>query len=285
MAAGCYHSGARATVASTGLRVAQGWTSSFRSRAAAIPLGHYFTCDKGYQGMDSGLILIVDDEFSVRHGLSTTLHTFGFNAVTASRGKEALPLVCSAPFDAVLLDNNLPGMSGIDTCRRMRRLLPRIPILMLSERDEEDDSVEALDAGADDFVTKPFQLRVLVARIRAAMRWSKLGPGLSPDEGVPVLQVGGIELDLVRRTLKKPNREVHLTPKEFELTRQLMIHAGRPVAHSQLLCALWGTDHGRDPEHLRTFVHLLRKKIEDDPSSPKYLLTDTQFGYHFAESE
>jgi two-component system KDP operon response regulator KdpE len=230
--------------------------------------------------MDSSLILIVDDESSIRRALSTTLCRFGFEVVTVASGREALALVSENHFDAVLIDMNMPGLNGIDTCKKIRGLLPRLPILMLTVRDGEDDKVEALDAGADDYVTKPFQLRVLVARIRAAMRWTVV-----LEDEPPVLQVGELQLDLINRTMKKAGRPIHLTPKEFELTRQLMTHAGRPIAHSQLLCAVWGTDHGWEIEPLRTFVRHLREKIEDDPSSPKYLLTDFQFGYHFEKSE
>jgi two-component system KDP operon response regulator KdpE len=162
----------------------------------------------------------------------------------------------------------MPGMTGVDTCRNMRRLFPRIPILMLTVRDSEDDKVEALDAGADDYITKPFQLRELTARIRAAMRWAKVSGPQSEDQEAPVLQVGEIELDPVRRTVKKANRLVHLTPKEFELTHQLMSYAGRPIPHSRLLNSVWGPEYGGELEYLRTFMHQLRKKLEDDPANP-----------------
>jgi two-component system KDP operon response regulator KdpE len=202
--------------------------------------------------------------------------------VEAARGEEALSLVRTNSFDAVLLDINMPGMSGIDTCRNMRRISPRIPILMLTVRDSEDDKVEALDAGADDYVTKPFQLRELTARIRAAMRWAK-APFLQQEDAVPVLHVGEIELDPVRRTVKKASRLIHLTPKEFELTHQLMSYAGRPIPHSRLLNSVWGPEYGGELEYLRTFMHQLRKKLEDDPSNPQYLLTDAHVGYRFVE--
>ncbi len=232
--------------------------------------------------MESGVILIVDDEISIRRALHTTLQKLGFKVVEAARGEEALSLVRTNSFDAVLLDINMPGMTGIDTCRNIRRLFPRIPILMLTVRDSEDDKVEALDAGADDYVTKPFQLRELTARIRAAMRWTKASAP-PQDEASAVLRVGEIELDPVRRTVKKSSRPVHLTPKEFELTHQLMIYAGRPIPHSRLLNSVWGPEYGGELEYLRTFMHQLRRKLEDDPANPQYLLTDAHVGYRFVE--
>jgi two-component system KDP operon response regulator KdpE len=232
--------------------------------------------------MESGVILVVDDEMSIRRALHTTLQKLGFKVVEAARGEEALSLVRTNPFDAVLLDINMPGMNGIDTCKNIRRLFSRIPILMLTVRDSEDDKVEALDAGADDYITKPFQLRELTARIRAAMRWTKAAAG-PQEEAASVLRVGDIELDPVRRTVKKASRSVHLTPKEFELTHQLMIYAGRPIPHSRLLNSVWGPEYGGELEYLRTFMHQLRRKLEDDPANPQYLLTDAHVGYRFVE--
>jgi len=232
--------------------------------------------------MESGLILIVDDELSIRRALHTTLGNLGFRTVEAARGEEALSLVRTNTFDAVLLDINMPGMSGIDTCGNIRRLFPRIPILMLTVRDSEDDKVEALDAGANDYITKPFQLRELTARIRAAMRWGKV-PASRQEPDPPVLHIGDIELDPVRRTVKKAKRAIHLTPKEFELTRHLMTFAGRPIPHSRLLTAVWGPEYGKELEYLRTFMHQLRRKLEDDPANPQYLLTDAHVGYRFVD--
>jgi two-component system KDP operon response regulator KdpE len=232
--------------------------------------------------MEPGTILVVDDEISIRRALNTTLQKLGFKIVEAARGEEALSLVRTNPFDAVLLDINMPGMNGIDTCKNIRRLFPRIPILMLTVRDSEDDKVQALDAGADDYITKPFQLRELTARIRAAMRWTRTAAG-PPEETAAVLRVGDIELDPVRRTVKKANRSVHLTPKDFELTHQLMSYAGRPIPHSRLLSSVWGPEYGGELEYLRTFMHQLRKKLENDPANPQYLLTDPHVGYRFVE--
>ena len=233
--------------------------------------------------MESGSILVVDDELSMRRMLSLTLARFGFKTVEAARGEEALALAGSRRFDAVLLDINMPGLSGIDTCRTMRPLHPHLPILMLSVRDSEDDKVGALDSGADDYITKPFKLRELVARIRAAMRWAKTPP-FARDEREQVLRIGDIELDPVRRTTRKADRLVHLTPKEFKLTYQLMTFAGKPVPHSRLLNSVWGPEHAEEIDYLRTFVHQLRRKLEDDPSNPKYLLTDANFGYRFSDN-
>ena len=152
--------------------------------------------------MESGMILVVDDEMSIRRALHTTLNNLGFRTVEAARGEEALSLLRTNTFDAVLLDINMPGMSGIDACKSMRSLFPRIPILMLTVRDSEDDKVEALDAGADDYITKPFQLRELTARMRAAMRWSRM-----PDtQEAAVLRINEIELDPARHTVKKAGR-------------------------------------------------------------------------------
>ena len=160
---------------------------------------------------------------------------------------------------------------------------PRVPILMLTVRDTEDDKVDAFDAGADDYITKPFQLRELMARIRAAMRLAK-APDPQQKDLASVLRVGDIELDPVRRTTTKANRPIHLTPKEFKLTYQLMTFAGRPVPHSRLLNSVWGPDYSEELDYLRTFVHQLRKKLEDDPANPRYLLTDANFGYRFVET-
>jgi two-component system KDP operon response regulator KdpE len=230
--------------------------------------------------MESGLILIVDDEVSIRRVLHTVLESQGFETVEAARGEDALALILDSSFDAVLLDVNMPGMNGIDTCRIMRRLLPRLPILMLSVADSEEDMVEALDAGANDYITKPFRLREMVARIRAAMRWNKT-PTVELDEGSAAVRVGNIEVDPLNRTVRKANRAIHLTPKEFRLIHHLMTNAGRPIPHSRLLNLVWGPDHGEDRDYLRTFVRQLRRKIEDNPSDPKYLLTETGFGYRF----
>jgi two-component system KDP operon response regulator KdpE len=229
----------------------------------------------------SGSILIVDDDASVRRALHITLQTLGFGTTEAPGGEEALMLARASPYDVVLLDINLPGLDGFETCRQLRRLLPRVAILMLTVRDSEDDTVQALEAGADDFVTKPFHIRELTARVRAAVRRAQA----LQDNPNAIIRIGDIELDPARRDVHKAGNFIRLTPKEFDLLHYLMAHAGLPITHGRLLNAIWGPEYGDEVEYLRTFVRQLRKKIEDDPGNPKYLLTDIQIGYRFRESD
>jgi len=222
-------------------------------------------------------ILVVDDESSIRQALRMTLGTIGFDVAEASTGEQALALIRGAHYDAVLLDMNMPGMGGMTACREIRRLSPGLPILMLTIRDSQDDKVEALESGADDYVTKPFHMRELTARVRAAIRRSHT-TGDPPED---ILRVGEIALDPERREVSKAGQPVHLTPKEFDLLHYLMLNAGKPIAHHRLLTAVWGPEYGGELEYLRTFVRQLRKKLEDDPSQPSYLMTEMWFGYRF----
>jgi two-component system KDP operon response regulator KdpE len=231
--------------------------------------------------MNTATILVVDDEPQLRRAMRATLTDLGYSVLEAKTGEEALELLRHNTADLILLDLNMPGIGGLETCRAIRESSD-LPIIVLSVRNTERDKVEALDAGADDYITKPFQLRELTARIRAAMRWAKASVTHEEPEA-PVLHVGDIELDPVRRTVKKASRFVHLTPKEFELTYQLMSYAGRPIPHSRLLNSVWGPEYGGELEYLRTFMHQLRKKLEDDPANPQYLLTDAHVGYRFVE--
>jgi two-component system, OmpR family, KDP operon response regulator KdpE len=226
-------------------------------------------------------VLIVDDDASVRRALHTTLQTLGFAASEASGGSEALAMARAASYDVVLLDVNMPGMDGLETCRQLRRIFPRIAILILTVRDTEEDKVEALDAGADDYVTKPFNIRELTARVRAAVRRAQA----HEDSANASIHIGDIQLDPSRREVRKAGTFVHLTPKEFDLLHYLMAHAGLPITHSRLLNAVWGPEYGDEVEYLRTFMRQLRKKIEDDPATPKYLLTDIQIGYRFRDHD
>jgi two-component system KDP operon response regulator KdpE len=227
-----------------------------------------------------GKVLIVDDESSIRRALRTTFGTLGFDIAEAVTGEQALPLLRAASFDAVLLDVNMPGMGGLEACREIRRQFPRLAVLMVTVRDHEDDKVEALEAGADDYVTKPFPIRELIARVRAAVRRSHT----PSDNGSAVIAIGQITLYPSRRLVQKNGVAVHLTPKEFDLLHYLMKHAGLPMMHARLLSAVWGPEFGNELEYLRTFVRQLRKKLEDDAAHPKYLLTDSHIGYRFREA-
>lgn len=225
-------------------------------------------------------ILVVDDEASIRQALRVTLGTLGFDVAEAGTGEQAIALLKApnAPhYDAVLLDMNMPGMGGMDACREIRRFSPRLPIVMLTIRDNPDDKVEALDSGADDYVTKPFHVRELTARVRAAIRRSQM----VDQPATNAIRIGDIALDPERREVTKSGRQVHLTPKEFDLLHYFMSNAGKPLSHTRLLTAVWGNEYGGELEYLRTFVRQLRKKLEDDPSQPVYIVTEMWFGYRF----
>ena len=226
-------------------------------------------------------ILVVDDESAIRRALRPPLLELGFQVAEASRGEEALQLLRASTFDAVLLDVNMPGVGGIETLRHIRGFAPRLPILMLTVRDEEEEKVEAPNLGADDYVTKPFSTRELIARIRAAVRRVR-APIRTEDAPI---DIGEIRLDPVKRLVTRRGHAVYLTRKEFDILHCLMIRAGRVVTYAKLLTAVWGADCREEVEYLRTFVRQLRKKIEDDPSNPLYLLTDVYVGYRFADAQ
>ncbi len=226
-------------------------------------------------------ILVVDDEPAIRRALRPPLAELGFHLAEASRGEEALQVLRSAQYDAVLLDINMPGIGGIETLRRIRSFAPRLPVLMLTVRDDEEDKVEALDLGADDYVTKPFSMRELVARIRSAVR--RVRAPLR-NEDAPI-EIGEIYMDPLKRHLSKRGQNIRLTRKEFDILYCLMSRAGRVVTYAKLLTAVWGIESREEVEYLRTFVRQLRKKIEDDPSNPRYLLTDVYVGYRFADTQ
>jgi two-component system KDP operon response regulator KdpE len=227
-----------------------------------------------------GRILIVEDDSALRRTLCTTLDALGFDTGEASNGEEALTRVRMVDYEAIILDVNMPGMGGVEACRRMRRAFTRLPILMLTVRDSEDDKVEALEAGADDYVTKPFQIRELAARLRSAVRRFR-APEV-PSE-MPII-IGDILLDPIRRRVEHAGEEVHLTPREFNALQFLMEHAGRPVTHARLLTVLRGPGAGDDRDYLRVLIGQLRKKLEVTPAKPAYILTDSHVGYRFRES-
>jgi two-component system KDP operon response regulator KdpE len=224
-----------------------------------------------------GKLLIVDDETAIRWALRKTLQCMNFEIVEAETGEQALALVRAVRFDVVLLDIGMPGINGIETCRRIRKLMPLLGIVMLTVKNREEDKIQALDAGADDYITKPFHLGELAARLRAAVRRAH---ACQADEAAPI-KIGEIELDPARRLVKRMGTEIHLTPKEFDLLHFLMSHAGLALTHARILAAVWGPGYGAELEYLRTFVRQLRKKLGDHAACPRYLLTDSQVGYRF----
>jgi two-component system KDP operon response regulator KdpE len=224
-----------------------------------------------------GKLLIVDDETAIRWALRKTLQGMNFEISEAETGEQAIALVRTICLDAVLLDIEMPGMNGIETCRKIRQFMPTLGIVMLTVKNSEEDKIRALDAGADDYITKPFHIRELAARLRAAVRRAR---ATKADDAAPI-RIGAIELDPARRLVKNAGALIHLTPKEFELLHLLMSHAGSPLSHARILSAVWGPEYGGELEYLRTFVRQLRKKLGDDATAPKYLVTDSQIGYRF----
>ena len=225
--------------------------------------------------MTQGKILIVDDDPQIRRVLRTTLVVQGYEVADARSGEDALEKVREGKYDLILLDMNMEGMDGIETCREIRASSD-VAIVMLTVRDTERDKVSALDAGADDYVTKPFSTPELLARVRAALRRV---PSL--ENGPQVIKGGELELDLQARRIRLRGNSIRLTPKEFELLRYLALHPNIPIPHMKLLQAVWGPDYGEEVEYLRVFINQLRKKIEADPGSPQFILTEPWVGYRF----
>ena len=229
--------------------------------------------------METGSVLIVDDDLKLRRVLHAALTKVGFDITGVANGESALQQASTSSFDAVVLDVNMPGMGGIETCRRLRELLPSVQILMLTVRDSESDKVHAFEAGADDFVTKPFSLPELIARLRAAVRRTS---AKGHDSAGPIV-IGDVELDLQRRAVRKGGAAIHLTPTEFDLLYCLMSNAGLPLGHARLLQAVWGPEYGEELGILRVAIHGLRQKLEASPDSTQYVLTEAHFGYRFRE--
>ncbi len=225
--------------------------------------------------MSAGRILVVDDEPQIRRIMRTTLTGAGYEVEDAKTGEEALVKVREFRPDLVLLDINMPGIGGLEACRAIRADTD-IGIIMLTVRDSEKDKVQALDAGADDFVTKPFSTPELMARIRAALRRV---PSSQPPLGR--IRVGDLVIDFTARTVTSRGATAHLTPKELDLLRYLTQHANAAVTHRELLQAVWGPDYGDQVDYLRVFIKNLRKKIEPNPEHPEYITTEPWVGYRF----
>src|SRR6476619_4632139 len=222
-------------------------------------------------------ILVVDDEPPIRKLLRTGLGAQGYEVLDAPSGKTALELLAEKP-DLVILDLGLPDIDGLELLRRIRDLQGSVPIVVLSSRGDEAGKVAALDFGADDYVTKPFGMDELLARMRAALRHQLQAQGERP-----IFHTGDLSVDLVRRIVKVADREVKLSPKEYDLLRVLVQHAGKVLTHRFLLKALW--DEPTDTQYLRVYVRQLRRKIEADPERPHYILTETGIGYRLRASD
>ena len=224
--------------------------------------------------MSAPAILVVDDEPQIRRVMRATLTAQGYVITEAKSGEEALESVRKTRPELILLDVNMPGIGGIEACREIRRFYEG-PIIMLTVRNTERDKVAALDAGADDYVVKPFGMEELLARIRAALRRympaDTLQPFVSKD----------LNVDFEARQVTVRGQTVHLTPKEYEVLKFLIANQGKPLAHRRLLQAVWGPDYGDETENLRVVINQLRKKIESNPARPKYILTEPWVGYRF----
>ena len=229
--------------------------------------------------MSRGRVLVVDDEPQIRRVLRSALVSQGYEVQAARTGEDALESMRQERFDLILLDMRMPGMSGLETCREIREG-SLAAIIMLTVSDSEQDKVAALDAGADDYITKPFGSRELLARIRAALRRVPT----VPEPGQPVT-IGDLQINLRLRRVISKNREIRLTPKEFDLLQYLVVNANVPIPHANLLRAVWGPDYGDEIQYLRVFVNQLRKKIESDPSQPRYIVTEPWVGYKFVMPE
>lgn len=222
-------------------------------------------------------ILIVDDEPNIIGTVAPLLRTRGYEVQPAMTGRAALDAIEREPFDLVVLDLGLPDIDGVEVCRQVRQM-SAVPIVVLSARGAEGDKVNALDVGADDYVTKPFGAEELLARIRAALRRAE-APAVRTE---PIVR-GDLVVDRERFRVLRHGEEVRLTPKEFELLTFLAQHPGRVLTHRTILKAIWGPNAVDQPEHLRVLVGSLRKKIEPDPSAPRYILTEPWVGYRFAD--
>lgn len=220
-------------------------------------------------------ILVVDDEPQITRVLRRSLATDAYEVRVAGDGEAALELFTAWKPDLVVTDLSMPNMNGLELCRRLRAI-SSVPIIVLSVKGDERIKVEALDAGADDFVTKPFGMDELRARIRAALRRAPIS-----DADATVVEAGDFSIDLEARSVRVQNREVHLTPKEYDLLLYLLRHHGKVLTHRTLLAAIWGGNYTEQTEYLRVFVGQLRKKIEPDPAKPRYILTEPWTGYRF----
>ena len=230
---------------------------------------------------DKALVLVIEDEAPIRCFLRAFLESQGFRFLEADSGEEGLGLAASHRPDVILLDLGLPGMDGLNVIHRIRQWTTT-PILVISARGKEQDKIEALDAGADDYLIKPFSVGELAARMRVALRHA-VGGG--QDKPEPVFRLGALSIDLAARRVRLAGAEVHLTPIEFKLLAFLVRHAGKVVTHRQLLKEVWGSARDDQAHYPRIYVHQLRHKIEPDPARPRFLRTETGIGYRLEEAD
>jgi two-component system, OmpR family, KDP operon response regulator KdpE len=219
-------------------------------------------------------VLVVDDEPQIRRALATNLKAREYEVLQAATGEEALRLVAERHPDVVILDIGLPGMDGIEVVHGIRGWSD-VPIIMLSVRRDEGDKVEALDAGADDYLTKPFGMGELLARMRAALRRT------GQTEADPIVDAGSLHIDLAAKRVLRDGVDVHLTPTEWGLVEQLVRNAGKLVTQRQLLQSVWGPEYGTETHYLRVYMAALRRKLENDPGRPQHFLTEPGMGYRF----
>jgi two-component system KDP operon response regulator KdpE len=224
--------------------------------------------------MNDTTLLLVDDEPQIRRVLQTTLCEAGYVVILAKNGQEGIDTIVREHPDLVLLDINLPDMSGFDACRFIRLSFAG-PILMVTVRNSVRDKIDALDAGADDYIVKPFAMGELLARVRAALRRS------SAEQALPKIETSELTVDLEMRMVTVRGNSVHLTPKEFDVLRLLIAQQGRPVTHRKMLQIVWGPEYGEETEPVRVVIKQLRQKIEKDPAHPRYILTEPWIGYKF----
>ena len=220
-------------------------------------------------------VLVVDDEPQIRRTLAINLRARGFQVDLAASGEEALKAAADQPPDVVVLDLGLPGIDGLQVIQGLRGWT-RVPIIVLSVREREADKVAALDAGADDFVTKPFGINELLARLRAAVR--RAAPA---DEQVPIVQTPDFRVDLAAKQVVRDGREVRLTPTEWQLVELLVRNPGRLVSQRQLLSEVWGPKYREETNYLRVFIAQIRRKLEPDPAHPRYFITEPGMGYRY----
>ncbi len=228
--------------------------------------------------MNGARILVVDDEAPIRRLLQASLTNYGYAVATAADGLEAIDQVMAWRPDLILLDLGLPKLSGLDVCRSVRSW-SRIPIIVLSVQDSERDKIQALDQGADDYLTKPFSMGELLARIRVALRHAA-----AVGSDTPILAFGDLQINLATRQVFVGEQEIHLTPTEYDLLKLLASRTGKVLTHTLLLREIWGVSYERDTQTLRVFIGQLRRKLGDDPASPRYILTEPGIGYRFIAS-